>query len=67
MARWHLWSTREHGTLQPPLERAQRLPKGCEISADGGWAELHDKQGLERVFVNLEDAAKAPARRRQAA
>lgn len=66
-ARWHVWSTREHGALQPPLERIKRLPKGCEISSDGGWAELHDKQGLERVFVNLSGKPAIPSARKQAA
>jgi hypothetical protein len=63
---WHIYSTREHGALQAPLEKIDRLPKNAVLSADGGWAELLDDQGVERVFVNLADA-RIPAARKDAA
>lgn len=49
---WHLWSSRERGQLNLP-ERIERLPKGAEICGGGNWAELRDKDGIERVFVRI--------------
>jgi hypothetical protein len=63
---WHLWSTREGGVLMIP-QPVERLPKGAEVCGDGDWAELVDKDGVERVFVNLRGARRdSPAGSRAA-
>lgn len=53
MKRWYLWATRE-GQVTPPV--LCPLPKNALVSADGKWAERHDKNGVAEVFVQLGEA-----------
>jgi hypothetical protein len=64
--RWHIWSTREDGALVAP-KPIRRLPKGCLVSADGQWAELHDDKGVAKVFVKQSGRAVVQAPRRKVA
>ena len=52
---WRLYSQRRrdgsyeiHPSASMPTAK---LPKKAILSADGNWAELHDKHGLARVLV----------------
>ena len=53
---WRLWSTKEgHREIHLAKDRAQP-PRGAQLSGDGTWAEVVDKNGMVlAVWVKVPD------------